>query len=83
MADKIYEYKDKENWFLGEWGGFNAISGLGNVCGDDLYELSQQVAKLVASKCCGKCHGHGEGGCHKDEFTATTSLLLKNHLIFN
>lgn len=49
MADKIYEYKDKENWFLGEWGGFNAISGLGNVCGDDLYELSQQVAKLVAS----------------------------------
>lgn len=19
MADKIYEYKDKENWFLGEW----------------------------------------------------------------
>ena len=21
MTGKIYEYKDKENWFLGEWGG--------------------------------------------------------------
>lgn len=77
MADKIYEYKDKENWFLGEWGGFNAISGLGNVCGDELYELSQQVAKLVASKYCGKCHGHGEDGCHKDEFNGYNVTVVK------
>ena len=38
MTDKIYEYKDAENWFLGEWGGFNAISGLGNVCDDAVYD---------------------------------------------
>ena len=39
--------------------------------------MSQQVAKLVASKCCGKCHGHGEGGCHKDEFNGYNVTVVK------
>ena len=73
MTGKIYEYKDKENWFLGEWGGFNVISGLGNVSDDALFELSQKVAKLVAKKCCGNCHGD----CHKDDFNGYNVTVVK------
>lgn len=73
MTDKIYEYKDAENWFLGEWGGFNAISGLGNVCDDAVYELSQQLAKLNTSKCCGNCHGD----CHSDDRNGYNVTVVK------
>ena len=79
MTGKIYEYKDKENWFLGEWGGFNAISGLGNVCGDDLYELSQKVAKLVAKNAV----AIAMVTVIKMILTATMLRLLKNRLIFS
>ena len=27
MTDKIYEYKDADNWFIGEWGGANVLRG--------------------------------------------------------
>lgn len=40
MTDKIYEYKDDQNWFIGRWGGFNTLSGLGNVSHDGFFELS-------------------------------------------
>lgn len=73
MTDKIYEYKDAENWFLGEWGGFNAISGLGNVCDDALYSLSQQLAKLNTSKCGDNCHGE----CRSDDRNGYNVTVVK------
>lgn len=79
MTDKIYEYRDAENWFLGEWGGFNTISGLGNISNDALSELSLKVAKLNTSKCYGNCHGD----CHSDDRNGYNVTVVKNHQIFN
>ena len=74
MTDKIYEYRDAENWFLGEWGGFNTISGLGNISNDALSELSLKVAKLNTRKCCGNCHGD----CHSDDRNGYNVTVVKN-----
>ncbi len=73
MTDKIYEYRDAENWFLGEWGGFNTISGLGNISNDALSELSLKVAKLNTSKCYGNCHGD----CHSDDRNGYNVTVVK------
>lgn len=29
MSEKIYEYKDKDNWFIGKMTGHNMVSGWG------------------------------------------------------
>lgn len=29
MTEKIYEYKDEKNWFIGKWGGYNDVYALG------------------------------------------------------
>lgn len=46
MKDKIYEYKDDQDWYLGRWGGFNDISGLGNVSNEDYFNLSRKLTDL-------------------------------------
>ncbi|MGT2753491.1 nucleoside-triphosphate diphosphatase [Streptococcus ovis] len=35
MTEKIYEYKDKNNWFIGTWAGFNYFTCFGD---DEVFE---------------------------------------------
>lgn len=49
MTDKIYEYKDENNWFIGKWQGLNTLSGLGNVGNDDYFRLNLDLARLHES----------------------------------
>ncbi|HFI0355985.1 TPA: nucleoside-triphosphate diphosphatase [Streptococcus suis] len=45
MTDKIYEYKDEHNWFIGKWEGFNYLTCFGD---DHAYEEAQdQFHSLV------------------------------------
>lgn len=39
MTEKIYEYKDKNNWFIGTWGGFNYFTCFGD---DEVFETVQK-----------------------------------------
>ena len=54
-------------------GGFNTISGLGNISNDALSELSLKVAKLNTSKCYGNCHGD----CHSDDRNGYNVTVVK------
>ncbi|HFI0256842.1 TPA: nucleoside-triphosphate diphosphatase [Streptococcus suis] len=38
MTDKIYEYKDDQNWFIGKWEEFNYLTCFGD---DQVYEQAQ------------------------------------------
>lgn len=40
MSDKIYEYKDAENWFIAKWDGFNYLTCFGD---DEAYEQAQDT----------------------------------------
>ncbi len=45
MTEKIYEYKDEHNWFIGKWEGFNYLTCFGD---DQAYEEAHdQFHKLV------------------------------------
>ncbi|HEL1648153.1 TPA: nucleoside-triphosphate diphosphatase [Streptococcus suis] len=45
MTDKIYEYRDEHNWFIGKWEGFNYLTCFGD---DQAYEEAQDhFHKLV------------------------------------
>lgn len=39
MTEKIYEYKDKDNWFIGTWAGFNYFTCFGD---DTVFEAVQK-----------------------------------------
>lgn len=39
MTEKIYEYKDDNNWFIGTWAGFNYFTCFGD---DEVYENVQK-----------------------------------------
>ncbi|HFI0071486.1 TPA: nucleoside-triphosphate diphosphatase [Streptococcus suis] len=45
MTEKIYEYRDEHNWFIGKWEGFNYLTCFGD---DQAYEEAQDhFHKLV------------------------------------
>ena len=39
MTEKIYEYRDEKNWFIGTWAGFNYFTCFG---GDQVFEAVQK-----------------------------------------
>ena len=39
MTEKIYEYRDKKNWFIGTWAGFNYFTCFGD---DQVFEAVQK-----------------------------------------
>ncbi len=45
MTDKIYEYKDDQDWFVGKWSDFSRIYQLGGA--GDFSKIEQEVASLV------------------------------------
>lgn len=47
MSETIYEYKDDQDWFIGKWGGYNAINGIGAVENDLFYSLSRHFDNLL------------------------------------
>lgn len=49
MSDKIYEFKDDHNWFIGRWDGFNLIGRMFRGHSDDLMRLSHALENLVES----------------------------------
>ncbi|MGT2887773.1 nucleoside-triphosphate diphosphatase [Streptococcus didelphis] len=49
MTDKIYEYKDEENWFIGKWNGNNSIRALGHVYDEALYRIEKKLDFLNPS----------------------------------
>lgn len=63
MTDKIYEYKDADNWFIGEWGGANVLRGFEGICANHLARLNSELSKLTKHKPCHKDHGK----CHSDQ----------------
>ncbi|MGT2958606.1 non-canonical purine NTP pyrophosphatase [Streptococcus bovimastitidis] len=46
MTEKIYEYKDKENWFIGKWQGYNTIIAIDDIIGDRFNLLNLKLAPL-------------------------------------
>ncbi|MEW4354403.1 nucleoside-triphosphate diphosphatase [Streptococcus pneumoniae] len=36
MTEKIYEYKDENDWYIGNWQGHNFIAGMGDIRSHDL-----------------------------------------------
>ncbi|MGT2800601.1 hypothetical protein [Streptococcus marmotae] len=48
MTEKIYEYKDDHDWYVGSWKGLNTISGLGNESNDEYFFLSRLFEQLNA-----------------------------------
>lgn len=46
MTEKIYEYKDNENWFIGKWQGYNTIIALDDIIGDRFNPLNLKLAPL-------------------------------------
>lgn len=46
MTDKIYEYRDEHNWFIGKWEGFNSIAGIGNVSDEEHFYLNRLLTRL-------------------------------------
>ncbi|MGT2832413.1 nucleoside-triphosphate diphosphatase [Streptococcus halotolerans] len=49
MADKIYEYKDENDWFIGDMSGHNSLSYLGDEHGidDSLFNLNRLLDGLL------------------------------------
>ncbi|MFA9413471.1 MULTISPECIES: hypothetical protein [unclassified Streptococcus] len=47
MTDKIYEYKDDHNWFIGKWGGHNLLSQFAEPMSNKLYLLNQLLATIL------------------------------------
>ncbi|MGT2895739.1 hypothetical protein ACVRZR_05085 [Streptococcus entericus] len=47
MTDKIYEYKDDKNWFIGKWGGHSLLSHFAEPMSNKLYLLNQQLATIL------------------------------------
>ncbi|MFC3928753.1 nucleoside-triphosphate diphosphatase [Streptococcus caprae] len=47
MTEKIYEYKDEQNWFIGKWGGLGLITLLGDTMGEELYFLNHELGRLL------------------------------------
>lgn len=45
-TNKIYEYKDDNNWFIGRWGGHGFISGLGDRGDEFMHNLSLLLRQL-------------------------------------
>ncbi|HGF1449323.1 hypothetical protein HCC70_07610 [Streptococcus suis] len=46
MTERIYEYKDEQDWFIGKWDGFNYLTCFGD---DQTYETVQDdFHRLVA-----------------------------------
>ena len=45
MTDKIYEYKDDQDWFVGKWSDFSRIYQLGGA--GDFSKIEQEVASLI------------------------------------
>ena len=39
MTEKIYEYRDEKNWFIGTWAGFNYFTCFGD---DQVFEAIQK-----------------------------------------
>lgn len=48
MTDKIYEYKDDQNWFVGKWRDFTNIYNLGGE--KDFFQIEQELASLITGK---------------------------------
>ncbi|MDG4478302.1 nucleoside-triphosphate diphosphatase [Streptococcus parasuis] len=46
MTEKIYEYRDEQNWFIGKWEGFNSIAGIGNVSDEEHFYLNRLLTRL-------------------------------------
>ncbi|AHY16273.1 nucleoside-triphosphate diphosphatase [Streptococcus iniae] len=46
MSEKIYEFKDNDNWFVGKWNGYNSIEEVGNLINEDLARLNQVLSQL-------------------------------------
>ncbi|CAM4129586.1 non-canonical purine NTP pyrophosphatase [Streptococcus penaeicida] len=46
MTEKIYEYRDNENWFIGKWQGYNTIIALDDIIGDRFNSLNLKLAPL-------------------------------------
>lgn len=46
MSEKIYEYKDEQDWFIGQWGGHNTVTGFGSVSQDEIFRFSQTLSDL-------------------------------------
>ena len=46
MTEKIYEYRDEHNWFIGKWEGFNSIAGIGNVSDEEHFYLNRLLTRL-------------------------------------
>ncbi|KKF56756.1 deoxyribonucleotide triphosphate pyrophosphatase [Streptococcus uberis 6780] len=46
MSEKIYEYKDDKNWFIGKWQGYNTIKRLGHGISQDLDSLSSRLSQF-------------------------------------
>ncbi|MGT2933200.1 nucleoside-triphosphate diphosphatase [Streptococcus catagoni] len=46
MSEKIYEYKDEDNWFIGRWNGYNSLETLGGLIDESLSCLNQQLSSL-------------------------------------
>ena len=59
MSDKIYEYKDEHDWFIGRWRGSNTITELGEVSAKAYLALSQELAALLNTA---DLSGDGEAG---------------------
>lgn len=45
MTEKVYEYKDDHNWFIGKWGGYGGIAELGQTVsyGIDYFKLARLI----------------------------------------
>lgn len=51
MTDKIYEYKDDRNWFIGKWGGnYPSVRTMDEVYGEKYYRLTEAIETLLPDK---------------------------------
>ncbi|WP_165209966.1 nucleoside-triphosphate diphosphatase [Streptococcus tangpeifui] len=48
MTDKIYEYKDRTDWFVGKWRDLTNIYNLGGE--KDFFQIEQELAGLISGK---------------------------------
>lgn len=50
MSEKIYEYRDDANWFIGKWGGWGLIGTMFDEGGPEIRRLDHLLADLVQNK---------------------------------
>ncbi|EHJ51809.1 nucleoside-triphosphate diphosphatase [Streptococcus macacae] len=52
MSDKIYEYKDDQDWYIGKWTDFNAVTAMASILEGDseLQLLKEELTALLAQE---------------------------------